>query len=130
MNKWMLIGIALTVTLAAPSVQADILATDGFESYSTGNLDDGSGVPYGGTGWNGSWAVYSNWRSNIQVVDRAMSYSNGSINVSGGSQALLLSPLSESAVLLRRVRQRQVERSRAGRPAVEVRVDPVDLGEV
>ena len=54
----------------------------------------------------------------------------GPLDTPNGSQALLLAPSQHSAVMLRRVQPIQGERSRAGRPVVEVRVDPVDLGDM
>lgn len=54
----------------------------------------------------------------------------GPLDTTTGSQAVLRAPLAAAGELLRAVKQRQVQRSRAGKPAVEVRVDPADLGEV
>lgn len=53
----------------------------------------------------------------------------GPLETSKGSEALLLAPLSASSRLLGRVREIQAARSLAGEPVVEVRVDPVDLGD-
>jgi hypothetical protein len=47
-----------------------------------------------------------------------------------GSEALLLAPHRQSGPMLRRVQQIQGQRSKAGQPVVEVRVDPVNLGDV
>ncbi len=54
----------------------------------------------------------------------------GPLETPKGSQALLLAPSQHSAAMLKRVQQIQGERSRAGRPVVETRVDPVDLGDM
>ncbi|MEZ5186878.1 MAG: primosome assembly protein PriA [Candidatus Nanopelagicales bacterium] len=53
----------------------------------------------------------------------------GPLETVGGSEALLLAPLEQSAALLRQVREIQIQRSRDGKPVVDVRVDPVDLGD-
>lgn len=51
----------------------------------------------------------------------------GPLETIAGAEALILVPRPGTAVL-RRVREIQAQRSRAGEPVVEVRVDPVDLG--
>lgn len=51
----------------------------------------------------------------------------GPLETTAGAEALILVPRPGTAVL-RRVREIQAERSKAGEPVVEVRVDPVDLG--
>ncbi len=52
----------------------------------------------------------------------------GPLETTGGAEALLLAPHGRAAGLLKYVQAQQSKRSRAGRPVVEVRVDPVDLG--
>lgn len=53
----------------------------------------------------------------------------GPLETTQGSQALLLAPLGQASGLLRQVQQIQTRRSMAGDAVVEVRVDPVDLGD-
>ena len=52
----------------------------------------------------------------------------GPLDTMQGSEALLLA--SAVGPMLRRVQQIQAQRSKAGQPVVEVRVDPVNLGDV
>jgi hypothetical protein len=51
------------------------------------------------------------------------------LETTDGSEALLLSPRDRASGMLHDVQRIQADRSKAGRPPVEVRVDPVDLGE-
>ena len=53
----------------------------------------------------------------------------GPLETTDGSEALLLSPRDRASGMLHDVQRIQADRSKAGRPPVEVRVDPVDLGE-
>lgn len=53
----------------------------------------------------------------------------GPLDTMQGSEAMLLAPHRQSAAMLRRVQQIQAQRSKAGDPVVEVRVDPVNLGD-
>lgn len=53
----------------------------------------------------------------------------GPLETTEGGEALLLAPHNRAGAMLRHVQRTQAERSKAGRPPVEVRVDPVDLGE-
>jgi len=53
----------------------------------------------------------------------------GPLDTVQGGEALLLAPHDRAGALLRRVQQEQARRSKAGLQPVEVRVDPVDLGE-
>lgn len=52
----------------------------------------------------------------------------GPLDTTAGSIALLLAPHQRSASMLREVRRIQAQRSRAGAPVIEARVDPADLG--
>lgn len=52
----------------------------------------------------------------------------GPLETTAGAVALLVAALPGTA-MLREVKRIQVERSKAGEPVVEVRVDPVDLGD-
>jgi hypothetical protein len=90
------------VTVA--TARANILATDNFESYAVGNLEDGGGnVPNGGSGWANPWEVADSWRDGVQVVNHAMNYSNGSVSINSGSQALQVDvPNTTTAVPLAR----------------------------
>ncbi|MBK6762004.1 MAG: primosome assembly protein PriA [Micrococcales bacterium] len=53
----------------------------------------------------------------------------GPLDTVQGSEVLLLAPHARAGALLRHVQQVQARRSKAGLQPVEVRVDPVDLGE-
>lgn len=69
----------------------------------------------------------------VAVDDWLRSYQGqvlGPLDALDGSQALLLAPHQRSAAMLSAVQDIQSQRSRAGNPVVEVRVDPVDLGDV
>jgi primosomal protein N' (replication factor Y) len=66
------------------------------------------------------------------VTDWLVGYAGevlGPLETTEGSEALLLAPHIHAGGLLRQVQLIQAQRSRAGEPVVEVRVDPVDLGE-
>lgn len=54
----------------------------------------------------------------------------GPLDTGEGSQALLVAPHRRSAAMLSAVQAIASQRSRAGDPVVEVRVDPVDLGDI
>lgn len=53
----------------------------------------------------------------------------GPLETAEGSEVLLLAARDRAGTMLRQVQLIQAQRSKAGRPPVEVRVDPVDLGE-
>ena len=53
----------------------------------------------------------------------------GPLETTTGSTAILLAPRHRASTMLRHVQQVQAHRSKAGEPVVEVRVDPVDLGD-
>lgn len=53
----------------------------------------------------------------------------GPLDTVQGSEVLLLAPHDRAGALLRHVKQVQARRSKAGLQPVEIRVDPVDLGE-
>jgi len=62
------------------SAQSTVIASDDFESYSTGNLNGGNG----GTGWGGSWSV----NNSQQVVASGLSYSiTDGATIDGGTNA-------------------------------------------
>lgn len=107
-----MVKVGLLAALAVPAgASAALIAEDGFESYSIGNLEDGDGVvPAGGSGnWNGTWDVLNTDRSAVQVVSRSMMYSNGSVTVNGGARALRLTPSNDasSAIYVSRLFQSQ-----------------------
>lgn len=93
--------IALAGAAMSPTVRAGVLATDGFETYNTGQLANVSGdAPSGGTGvWNGPWQVDATKLDWVNVVDRSMTYDNGSVHVNGGNHAVVLTPNIGGGVL-------------------------------
>lgn len=70
----------LTMPVTAP---AALLAYDGF-NYSAGNVNGDDG----GTGWNGSWTASASPAYATVVTGTSLSYSGGSISVSGSGTAL------------------------------------------
>jgi hypothetical protein len=65
------------------TAQAALLAYDGF-NYSAGNVNGDNG----GMGWNGSWTASASPVYATVVTGTSLSYSGGSISVSGSGTAL------------------------------------------
>ncbi len=78
-SKALVLASAVTMALGA-SAHAAVVASDGFENYTTGALN-GQGAA--GNGWSGAWTA----NTYVTIIDKSLSYSNGSINISGGSKA-------------------------------------------
>jgi hypothetical protein len=77
--------VSSTLALALPLAgEAAVIAYDGFNSYATGDL----GGNNGGSGWTSSWASAT---SANDVAAGGLSYSNGSITVSGGANTMVKS---------------------------------------
>ncbi len=72
----------LLLVLASPSCLADIIATENFDSYS-GNIQAGPG----GEGWTNNWTA-SSADTSAQSTE-ILSYSNGEVNISGGTRSVL-----------------------------------------
>lgn len=80
------------------AARADVIASDNFESYPAGaQLEDGpngsEGVGLnGGTGFTGPYNVINNsLKSNVTVQPQSLQYTSGSLIVSGGAQASVMS---------------------------------------
>lgn len=86
----------LTALAIGTSAQAALIASDGFEEAVA--RSDLTSSPGTGSGWNGPWAFHGGASSDFALVDRSMSYANGSVQVNGGQKALKLTP-GESAIL-------------------------------
>lgn len=69
--------------LTGQLLRASVIATEDFEDKSLATLE-GQG---GGSGFSGTWSV-GGTDSRVMVVNSALSYSNGAVGSSGGSQAL------------------------------------------
>jgi len=88
-------NVKLTLLTAASLLMATVgsaalVAADDFESYGTGSLSGGNG----GTGWQNTWTSNS-----TTVVDGGLSYSNGSVNVNGGSRSISVTSTSNNNIL-------------------------------
>jgi hypothetical protein len=83
MNQWSVIVVCFSMVLAlSASLDAGLIATEGFEAYSIGaGLDSQAG---GGGAWTGPWSA----ADNVTVVAGGLSYANGQVRIDGGSQAL------------------------------------------
>jgi hypothetical protein len=71
--------LAMMLALCAPRrAEAALVAYEGFESYTASTALSGDS---GGTGWTANWAAIAG----VNVKAATLSYSNGSVVVSGGS---------------------------------------------
>ncbi len=98
MKYWkMFMTLVASAAFTAPT-WGGVLASDGFESYSTGQLTNAGGnAPAGGTGiWTTPWQSPTNLVQWTNVVSRSMSYNNGSIHLNGGAQALEITPKNDN----------------------------------
>lgn len=94
MNKTSALHLSIVCSAAfliAPSVSAQLVSYDGFETYAQDGLDGDNG----GTGWNSAWEAISS----ANVVSGGLSYSNGSISIDGGDQALSITGSSDNTFL-------------------------------
>jgi hypothetical protein len=66
-------------TLPEPT---DLIAYEGFESYSVGGLDGAGGTD---SGWTGSWNAEA---AGVAVASVSLSYLQGDVEIEGGGQAL------------------------------------------
>lgn len=74
-----------------PRAHATLIASDNFESYSSGSMAAGLN---GGTGFN---AAYTSDNSGAtSIATQSLSYTNGSLTVSGGNQDLQVIPATTS----------------------------------
>lgn len=83
----------LATAIAPVLARGSVIATDNFESYTAGTqLENSSGVGLnGGTGFASAWNIADTLRANVTVASKSLTYSNGSLTVSGGNKALLIS---------------------------------------
>jgi hypothetical protein len=89
-----------TLTAWPSDLYASIIASDGFESYSAGQLNtDGTA----GSGWGGSWTVTAAQSSGVNVVTTGgLSYNSGSLSINGGSNAVAVTGATNATPLLTR----------------------------
>lgn len=76
---------------SASRMSGALLAYDGFETYtaSEGFGTELVGQTGGGTGWGGAWASGGGTPGTVKVINyNVMSYNNGIVSVSGGSNSL------------------------------------------
>lgn len=75
--------LALALGLLAPRLSSDaaMIAYDGFNSYSVGDLSGNNG----GAGWNSAWSSFT---AANDVVAGGLSYSAGSLNINGGANTM------------------------------------------
>ncbi|MFG0248299.1 MAG: hypothetical protein ACF8OB_05380 [Phycisphaeraceae bacterium JB051] len=73
----------MLVVLLVGSVQAQIIATDDFE---TSTMTDSKIT--GGTGFDGDWALRGKAKTDFAIVEQSLQYDNGDIKVDGGKKAL------------------------------------------
>jgi len=80
---FLFISAFITLNITPTSAQSTVIASDDFESYSTGNLNGGSG----GTGWGDSWSV----TNSQQVVADGLTYNiTDGATIGGGDNALAI----------------------------------------
>jgi hypothetical protein len=89
---------SLAAALHPAAARADVIASDDFESYPAGaqleegpNGSEGAGLA-GGTGFAGPYNVIdNNLKTNVTVQQQSLQYTSGSLIVSGGARASLMS---------------------------------------
>lgn len=91
--------VAWGVLVHQARTEAAILASDSFETYATGaTLHNNNG----GTGFTSAYAVPSTLQSSVQVVPRNLLYSNGSVFVNGGANAVAVTGTANNDALIAR----------------------------
>lgn len=81
-NIFCLAVTKLILFFASPVCLADIIALESFDSYS-GNIHAGTG----GEGWTNNWTAAS--ADTVAQSTEVLSYSNGEVNISGGTHSVL-----------------------------------------
>jgi hypothetical protein len=79
--------VAACLLWFTPRVHASMIASDNFESYSSGTMAAGLN---GGTGFNAAYT--SDDSGATSIATQSLSYTNGSLTVSGGNQDLQVIP--------------------------------------
>ncbi|WFB35964.1 PEP-CTERM sorting domain-containing protein [Kiritimatiellota bacterium B12222] len=79
--KKKLVYTLLFIGFAAICLQAELIASDDFNSYSIGELNSKGTIS---SGWQSTWSA----ATGSNVVNGGLSYSGGDISINGGSQAL------------------------------------------
>jgi len=74
------------LAFACPTAQAALIAYEGFEDNTVGQILDGNGN--GGSGWDNDWNILNGRASEVTVQSSTMSYANGGILVDGGANML------------------------------------------
>lgn len=82
-GAWVVGMTALMVWAPVMSARSQSIAFESFEPYAAGSLDGNGGAT---DGWSGAW----NGEANADVVAAALDYSNGTVLVQGGTQAVEL----------------------------------------
>jgi len=82
----MVLLAACVLALACPSANAGLLAYEGFEDNTIGQVLDGNGT--GGSGWTNNWNILNARASEVTVQGSTMSYSSGQIVIDGGANML------------------------------------------
>jgi MYXO-CTERM domain-containing protein len=98
---------ATAMLIVGTSAHAAIVAFDDFESYAPGQLESGAeGTPgtglNGGNGWTGAYDVDDARKTEANVVNASLAYSNGAITLSGGTRALAITGTVDSNNLVSR----------------------------
>lgn len=75
----------VVITSAATGARGALIAADGFETYAVGSQ---LGSANGGYNWSGAWRTDATYGATATVQSKSLVYSNGSVYVSGGSQAV------------------------------------------
>ncbi len=92
-TKFAILAGSLSLLMAAPFASGVTYATDDFESYSAGSINNQGG----GSGWSGNWAGGAG-QSIVDMTGNELSYTvNGGNTISGGNRSLQLSGTSEMA---------------------------------
>jgi len=89
---------ALLVAAMAATAGAGLIAYEGFDTYAAGTqVESSSGVGLsGGTGWTDAWNIVDTYRANVTVVNQSLSYSSGSVQVNGGTQAMRVTGINNT----------------------------------
>lgn len=96
LRRCLFVGALLGAVINSGDLRAAIIASDGFETYTAGNALNANN---GGTGFTGAYAVQS---ANVTVAALPLSYSAGTVAVTGGSNAVRVSGATNNDQLISR----------------------------